>query len=163
MVAFITGNLMAAFVIPNTSEQFFYTIGVGINLFCIFYYLLIRNPLPHLPEDDDKIITELVDNIDTAPGSPKSVGSFAQDRGIVITQTLNKSTSVVNSALLRDTLLPATQPKTEIQLTWELVKDPRMLALFPLMIYSGASLAIYSSSFVPLMTLGMDPKLPDTE
>ena len=47
MIAMITGNALAAFVIPNTSQEFFYLIGVGINLFCIFYFLLIRNPLPH--------------------------------------------------------------------------------------------------------------------
>ena len=65
MMAFITGNLMAAFVIPLLSEQFFYILAVGINFFCIIYYLFIRDPLPHIHEEDEG--SEIADHAEGIP------------------------------------------------------------------------------------------------
>ena len=45
--------------------------------------------------------------------------------------------------------------KGDIRQTWDLLITPRMLTLLPLMMWSAMSLAIYSASFVPLMTMGM--------
>ena len=51
MMAFITGNLLAAFVIPNTSESFFYSLASGIITFCMIYFIFLRKPLPPIYEE----------------------------------------------------------------------------------------------------------------
>ena len=51
MLSMITGNLMAAYVIPDASESFFFMLACGIVTICIIYYIFLPNPLPSLFEE----------------------------------------------------------------------------------------------------------------
>ena len=46
MGSLLTGNLMAAFVIPNTSIYMFYSMMTALCFFSMFYFMFLKTPLP---------------------------------------------------------------------------------------------------------------------
>ena len=47
----VTGNLVAAYVIPTLSQKDYFLICLGLNILVCFYFLLVRTPRPQ-PEND---------------------------------------------------------------------------------------------------------------
>lgn len=72
---------------------------------------------------------------------------------------LAEETALVGEGL-QSTLIPLAEQEeasqeSEIRQTWNLLKSRRMLALVPLIVWSSASLAIFSTLFVSLLTQSM--------
>ena len=44
--SFISGNLVAAFVIPYVSQVVYFIVCIGILIITLFFFLLLKNPLP---------------------------------------------------------------------------------------------------------------------
>lgn len=53
MATFASGNLIAAFVIPNLSESTFYLIMTSFTVLACVYFLFLQKPKP-LNENDAK-------------------------------------------------------------------------------------------------------------
>ena len=61
---FITGNLIAAFVIPLISKTVYFYICLGILCFTAIFYLLLKNPLPQIDFNEDDMVQDVDDEID---------------------------------------------------------------------------------------------------
>jgi len=138
-LSFVTGNLMAAFIIPITSELFLYYVFTGICVICVFLFGLLKEPLPH-PEKDIEIEVE----------------DDAQLLEIPDKKPLNATTSVSPfDADLINKEVEASAEVSEIRATWNLLWTSRMMKLTPLLLWTAISQAVYQASFVPLLNMTM--------
>jgi hypothetical protein len=108
----ITGNLLAAFVIPVSSTMMLYIIFTGISFLMIFYFLFVPAPLP-------------------VPGKGDKSDEKAPTCGDMWDLTFNK--------------------------------DYRMLTFMPLCNLSAVSLAVYQAVLIPLLAMGMDAGITESE
>lgn len=126
-LSFVTGNLMAAFVIPVTSELFLYYLFTGICAVVCFLFGLLREPLPHPVDEKD---------IEEEKGSYLEVpGKNGEEKKL-----LNATTSVSPfDAEMIENEVEANADVSEIKATWNLLWTKRMFKLVPLLLWTAIS------------------------
>jgi len=56
--SFISGNLVAAFVIPYVSQVVYFYFCIGMLIITAFFFLILKNPLPQPDHNDDDSIDD---------------------------------------------------------------------------------------------------------
>jgi hypothetical protein len=128
-LSFVTGNLMAAFVIPVTSELFLYYLFTGLCAFVCFLFGFLREPLPH-PVDEKAIEEDKGENLNL-----EVPGKNGDERKL-----LNATTSVSPfDAEMIENEVQTNADVSEIKATWNLLWTKRMFKLVPLLLWTAIS------------------------
>ena len=125
MVSGIVGNLMAAYVIVDVKESTFYMVMTGVCLASNLVFMLVPKP--------EKVI-----EMKPLPSKDLTIGNSVK-------------ISVVDMPPEEGSQAPGDW-KQEIKDTLLLLKDPRMLELSLLVVWTAASNASIASVFIPFMT-----------